>query len=361
MKTASTRDNTLDIVKGLGIILVVIGHAGCPQVLCDIISSFHMPLFFIASGFFFRDLYLDEKKVFLMKKIKGIYLPYLKWSLTFLVLHNLFFYFGIINSQYGSPTGVAHLYTLKEVVAKAFKIVFTMSSHEGFLLGAFWFMRALFLGSVLLCICSWLVYAIFKKRLGKKIAIVVIATLFFILGGVCSYYKVHPSFFPAGFYREFMAVFFIGCGYLIKNGKEYLDRWPFALVSLIVFIVCVCIHPTALGADSSFYDWLIIPISGISGFSVIYFLSKRITSHKFSNALIYIGQNSFYVLTFHFLMFKPAALLYSFVYDLDWHVIGCHPVAYQVKDNWFWIIYVISSLLLSLAFMQILRRIKLAK
>lgn len=66
--TIANRDSTIDVLKGIGIILVVIGHSGCPQLLCDSISSFHMPLFLIASGFFFKESYLDEKKQFLKKK-----------------------------------------------------------------------------------------------------------------------------------------------------------------------------------------------------------------------------------------------------------------------------------------------------
>lgn len=283
----------------------------------------------------------------------------MKWSIIFLLLHNLFFYCGIINSLYGSSTRIEHLYTLQDIITKAFKITFTMSSHEGFLLGAYRFMRALFVGSLLLCFCSWLGHIAFYNK-KKSVSIAITTILFYILGGVFSYYSIHPSFFPAGFYREFMAVFFIGCGYFIKLRKDYLLHWTVALLSLLVFISCVFIHPTALGSGSSFYDWLIIPFSGISGFFVTYFLSKRITCFKFSRVLIYIGQNTLYILTFHFLMFKPAALLYSYVYDLDWHVIGCHPIAYQVHDNWFWIIYTLSSILLSLTFMQILKKIKLA-
>lgn len=46
------RDIRIDISKGIGIILVVVGH--CTIIPCEIvyqiISSFHMPLFFIWGG-----------------------------------------------------------------------------------------------------------------------------------------------------------------------------------------------------------------------------------------------------------------------------------------------------------------------
>ena len=354
MANEQSRDTTIDILKGIGILLVVVGHSECPLLLSECISSFHMPLFFIASGFFFSEAYLDDKKKFLIKKIKGVYLPYLKWSIIFLILHNVFFYCGIINSQYGSSTRVEHLYTLQQILSKFFKIAFTMSGHEGFLLGAYWFMRALFVGSVLFCFFSWL----FSRFLKTNTAIATASVFFAILGGGCSYFNVHPNFFPAGFYREFMAVFFIGCGWFIKNKKDFLCHKSVVFVSLIVFISCIIIHPTSLSSYASFYDWIIIPFSGISGFVLTYYLSKQIFIE--SKLLNYMGRSSLYILTFHFLMFKPAALFYSFVYDLDWHVIGCHPVANQIHDNWFWIIYTLTSLFFSLSVMQILRKMKVA-
>lgn len=65
------RDKTIDVLKGIGIILVVIGHSGCPNLLKDFIYSFHMPLFFIASGYFFNENYLESKKKYFEKKYKA--------------------------------------------------------------------------------------------------------------------------------------------------------------------------------------------------------------------------------------------------------------------------------------------------
>ena len=41
-------NDTLSICKAFGIIAMVVGHAGCPGVLCSFIFEWHMPLFFIA-------------------------------------------------------------------------------------------------------------------------------------------------------------------------------------------------------------------------------------------------------------------------------------------------------------------------
>lgn len=53
----------IDAAKGLGIILIVLGHSQLPQIIIDWIFSFHVPLFFIISGFFIRKKsVIDEVK-----------------------------------------------------------------------------------------------------------------------------------------------------------------------------------------------------------------------------------------------------------------------------------------------------------
>ena len=44
------RNVTIDIMKGIGIMAVIAGHTNPDIITSKIISSFHMPLFFIISG-----------------------------------------------------------------------------------------------------------------------------------------------------------------------------------------------------------------------------------------------------------------------------------------------------------------------
>ena len=53
MKTVKKeRDITWDIVRGIGILLVLVGHSGCPIILKNFIYLFHMGLFLFVSGLF---------------------------------------------------------------------------------------------------------------------------------------------------------------------------------------------------------------------------------------------------------------------------------------------------------------------
>lgn len=89
------REAWVDYAKGIGIILVVFGHAnrglysagiqlsGSSYLLTDsIIYSFHMPLFFFLSGLFFtQSLDKKGKTSFVISKIDTIVYPYVVWSL----------------------------------------------------------------------------------------------------------------------------------------------------------------------------------------------------------------------------------------------------------------------------------------
>ncbi|EPY7114592.1 acyltransferase family protein [Klebsiella variicola] len=94
-ESAVMRETWVDYAKGIGIILVVFGHANrglyssgiyiSPEIyhyLDNIIYSFHMPLFFFLSGLFFVSSIKNKSKgIFLWGKVKNVIYPYVVWSL----------------------------------------------------------------------------------------------------------------------------------------------------------------------------------------------------------------------------------------------------------------------------------------
>ena len=92
---AEQRNTVIDIIKALGIILMVMGHAGAP--ITQWIYLFHMSLFFIVSGYCIGGNYSDNfsgLKLFIKKKIKTLYIPCLLFNTSLLILHNLLEYYG---------------------------------------------------------------------------------------------------------------------------------------------------------------------------------------------------------------------------------------------------------------------------
>jgi len=94
------RNETLDTAKGILIILMVLGHSGCPGYIADVIYLFHMPCFFLISGMCLSDKYADNKLLFIRRKIKTLYFPFVKWSFLFLIFHNFLFSLNLYANPY---------------------------------------------------------------------------------------------------------------------------------------------------------------------------------------------------------------------------------------------------------------------
>lgn len=89
------REDWIDILKGIGIILVVIGHISIGNSLVKWIYSFHMPLFFILSGYVFgrgKKQYTFVK--FAEKRTKSILVPFVVFRILLII------YWLIIESHF---------------------------------------------------------------------------------------------------------------------------------------------------------------------------------------------------------------------------------------------------------------------
>lgn len=50
------RDYTIDIMKGITILLMIYAHISDTEIINRIIFSFHMPLFFVLGGYFAKEV-----------------------------------------------------------------------------------------------------------------------------------------------------------------------------------------------------------------------------------------------------------------------------------------------------------------
>lgn len=333
------RDISIDILKGIGIILVVLGHSGCPDLVRQYIYTFHMPLFFLASGYFFSEKNLDEKKSFFIKKVKGIYVPFLIASLSCLLLHNFFFKLGIINGVFGDVNGPSALYSLKEILFRASMILIRMDRYDSFLLGAYWFMRTLFLGFLIICFGGWAVNLLLRS---VEKSILAVSLICFAGGGVIRFFDVDVPLIPRGGYYELIGAFFIGVGYLLRKRSiaDIQSRIPL-FVAIAVSLVLFILYPASMDVNLTIRDWIFIPFSGIAVFYIIFRLSQKWTSFG-GKFMAYIGEKSIWILTFHFICFKISELLEIRIYGLPSEMIGCHPVI-PPQDNFFFVIHTITA------------------
>ena len=90
MKKMDCRNEKIDVLKGIAILLVVIGHSVCEvydsktfntNIIFKFCYSFHMPLFFYISGYLvgMKDVYTNE---WIKRKFKTLMIPYFFWTLV---------------------------------------------------------------------------------------------------------------------------------------------------------------------------------------------------------------------------------------------------------------------------------------
>lgn len=354
------RNNVISMSKGIAIILMVIGHAEAPWYVTNFIYTFHMPLFFMAAGYFFSRKYLSDPWTFISKRIRGLYFPFLKWSLFFLVTHNIWHYFGILNEDYGNWTGgVTHPYTLRQALARLLMIVTGMSGYDEFMAGAFWFFRGLLVASVVFLLLYKLLDG--KTRLRPEACVAVICLCMVGLTALRIAFNLKITVIPNGGWRETWGIFFFGTGVLYRIAEQRISgRGWLAGLSLLLLLVAGYMRWSGMNNGAKYQDLLTLPLTGVAGFVAVNYLSALIDRResRLRRLLVFIGSNTLYVFIFHIMAFKAVSLLKIWWYDLPFGQIGCHMVIHDHHEDWFWVIYSVCGVAMPLLCLQGWRRLR---
>jgi len=210
----------LDIIRGIGIICVVVGHVA-PQYVAKWIYIFHMPLFFVASG-----LTHSRKNTWDLARQRADRLlrPYFSYLLILLLIPG---FFGAVSSSLG-----AHeiLYSIMVVIGR-----FLLGGR--FLvgiLGVFWFVTCLYITQVLY---SWLESCVGMKKIH-------LAALIFIVLAYMNQMFLPSLMLPWNANVVFFAfpLFHIGCmakrlGLMAWRAKK--SQW---LIALAIMLGCLLVY-----------------------------------------------------------------------------------------------------------------------
>lgn len=337
-------NNYITIAKALGIILMVIGHSGCPKLLFNVIYLFHMPLFFFCSGFFFSEM-LSKNSVFkfLKKRVKGLYIPFVKWSVIFLLLHNLLLAVGIYNTHYGYEGG-SQSYSVYDIFWRLGMILFTMTGYEE-LLGGFWFIRSLFVSCLLIAIVSLILRFSFKY----KYALIVFFSLFVTI----IMRKCAPDI---EFFRELsmgsFGVSFYFLGYLLKTYERFWQNKYSAIACSLSLLLFLFYFEGGVSMGCGYNKVVPFFLSATSGTLLTIYISRLIENWfpKVKSILYYIGNHTLEILSLHFLSFRLVSYFFTLVYGLDVVHVAEHPVINDIcsPPHYWWIIYCLVGVLVPL-------------
>lgn len=293
------RFDEIDVAKGIGILLVIFFHIHNTGVACDIVYSFHMPLFFFISGFLFVREHHPTIGCFIKKRFKTLMIPYYLFAVGGLLLYiyvNEVHWNGI-----SSAISTDNLKKLLEIfiVRQSSKIRFNTP---------LWFVPCLFLVEIIY-------YALSKVKNTPLLVLIVI-----FLAGIGWYLESDYCFFDSSFLPWNLPSALFALAFYCTGNKifPYIKRFLLSSKSYIfvlVLVACMAVDiPLALYnghvtlGSRQLSNGFVFYITGIAGTFGMLSFSKLIS--KFT-PLRWCGKNSFYLMATH----KPFLIAYPLLWS----------------------------------------------
>ena len=275
----------IDITKGIGILMVVLGHAYLlPYDLFKVFFSVHMPLFFLVSGYVFHFRPEDRFLPFLKKNAKGLLVPYLFTGIIIILLkaamalvagRDIWDQVRIwgIAALYGSGSRVPA--NMEEVISP---------------IGVIWFLLALFIGKCIL-------WFILHSRIPWLWALILF---------LASYVSAEYFWLPFSLQPGLCCVLFLYLGYEMKH-QDVLNwgriRFPIRILAAFAWVYCIMFCGNLCMVDNVYDRPLRNIIGAICGTVTIVFLAQLIERylHILKRPLSFLGRNSLGIMCAHLL------------------------------------------------------------
>lgn len=362
---SNRRNFTLDLVKGMGIILMVYRHARGP--LSEYVTLFHMALFFIASGFLYPSQGINTPKEFLtyvIRKLKGLWLPYFIFSTLFILCHNLFLNINIytdnpeflkyvhIDPNAMQITNQMSISLMVRSIVDVF--IFRGGTQIG---GALWFFQTLFYVLILYAAANVAIKLVFPKgRYSFVVCQGIIALIFLLMGYFCHI----KGFAVKGLDKVFSVYCLVYIGNIMRQYhvmdilfKELnvINNLMQAII-LIIFSMIIIINALPRGyiaiVENEIENPIYFIIVSIAGWTMLYGISTIFIIFHFVGikAISYMGKHSVFVVALHFLAFKIVNVLGVWVLGMPKYLIASFPIFFQ--NGFWWIAYTIVGVVVPL-------------
>lgn len=346
------RIDEIDILKALGIICMVFGHAGTPGT--HFIYLFHMAVFFMASGFFYKESASDDLnsvKHGIISKIRQLWFSFVIWNTIYVLAHNILISLNVYTDnpllmEYASGPYVHTIgrYSLNLMIRRIGKcLLFIRSSEQMF--GANWFIQILFAVTVSYLIIDYLLKKIFRKNILTAQFAVSVGLL--LIGYFCylSHIEARGMAQTASFYCLYYMGHLLG---IHKKRFSNLNRWKYLLMTLLSFGILLILNQ--MGSVSlnvnSYTNPPFLILTSAGGWFFLYGLSALIACvAPLKNIMVVIGQHTMSVVVLHFLAFKAVEIIVVRLYRLPSFCLAVFPNLYGDTGLW-WLAYTAAGVLI---------------
>lgn len=349
----NNRSDLLDLIRGLLIVLMVIGHSGSPSLIERFIYLFHLTAFMILSGYCYNSnncSNFESVKKYLYRKINKMYFPYILANGILILLHNilvrLHLYSTISSSQ--------------EILTKLCKNFVFCGTEQ--LLGALWYLRTLFIIVNLWIIVDYLIHIFFLKKSTQFFTGGGYALCMLLIGYLLNKYDIKlnlsiPCIFTYTFFYV-MGIFFSRMKMFETISLKL--QILLTLMSMVVLII-IDMYTNWIGATGSneYTDIITMLFMSILGWIFIKGIAIFIKSNfkLLSDILIKIGRNTMAIMFFHFIAFKLVILIQIFIFDLPIETLSYFPI-YDGSNLW-WILYSLSGIVMPIFLRTVYIKIKI--
>ena len=317
--------------------LVVLAHA-LPKNTIEWkwIQQFHMPLFYIISGYLYscKGNWIQ----YVEKKIKALWLPFMGCGIITIISKLA------ISILLKYPSGITVKYMIKLILMLELPP----------LQGATWFLSVLLYSIIVFDILVRAIHRVIKQGKNNIIIILIISIVMFIVGS--------DTLFPYYISHIMVAVSYIGIGYGLKDYEVYIGKMPI-LVSVIglFFIIGIAkINNVSVALNSYTYKSLFFLTGIIGSLSVLIFCKKyaeAINIKCIKKQYEFIGKNTMGILIWQFVSFKLVMIIQILIYKMPWKKLCDFPVIYE-RSNIVWVImYTIVGIYFSILIYKILTQL----
>ncbi len=280
------RISYLDILKGIGIVYMIMGHTWFGENFDYYIHAFNMPLFFIASGFLYTEKKQITLKEYCKKKAKSLLIPYI----IFAIFHYIIYVMININNQ------VDFCAPIKSILWSNFYGKMPIS-------GALWFLTALFFTEV--------IHEILIKYIKNKKIFCAMVLILFILG------TIMEQRLPWGIDIAFVGLGLFVVGRLLGTYKDKIinkNNNFFIIITVLVLNGAMIFLNGYVNMRISEYSNILLFIINAVVATIGYMkLSCFLEKFKFAKVFEFIGENSIiYLCLNQILIFILAKLLVYF-------------------------------------------------
>lgn len=337
------RNQTIDTMKGICILSVVIGHAintaNFPGEILEEIRKFlyifHLPVFFFCSGFTYKEYTFIK---FLKNKIKALYIPTIGYNLFSLLIIPFWNIFGF-NFEFSK------VFIIKKIVNNI--KFFNYMDEVGIFTGPLWFVQ-----TFLIAVFFMFIY-MYIERKNKIIAffvLVVVMTLGvkYTISTVAWHRRASVAFLM-------LPVMIIAKKIDIKKVKTY-NYLLFAILS--VFLILAINRFTGLQIELSMgelYGGLLFYPMIFLGIFFVFSMAKIIENkHNLAKSFIVLSKYSFTIMALHCIIFKLIDVSYYLVTGKGQDLLYLFPYSYTKLR----ILYIVLGTLIPIAIGILLNKMK---